>query len=82
MDETEGNGVGTNTERTPFLGEGFGKTSNCRLGGSIISLTDVSVKTRSRGDVNDGTVLRITLALYEYHNGDMNVRKRHTLMRI
>jgi hypothetical protein len=81
VDETKGDGVGTNTERTPLLGEGFGKTNNCRLGSSIVSLANVSVKTRDRRNVDDGTVLRITLTQHEYQrtNGEGGTR---TLMRI
>ena len=73
MDETEGDGIGTNTERTPLLGKGFGKTDNCRLGGGVVGLPNVSVKTRGRGNVDDGTVLSVTLIQYERHSGCMGV---------
>lgn len=47
MDETEGDGVGMNTERTSLLGDVFSKANNCGLGNSIVGLTNVSVKTGS-----------------------------------
>ena len=75
MDETEGDDVGTNTERTPLLGEGFGKTNNRGLGSSVVCLANVSVKARDRGNVDDGTVLRVTLNRYEHHNGGTKMRK-------
>lgn len=46
VDETKGDSVGANTERTPFLGNSFGKTDDCRLGGRIVGLTNVTVKAR------------------------------------
>jgi hypothetical protein len=66
MDETESDGVGTNTERTPLLGDSFGKTNNCRLGSSVVGPPDTSVKASGRRDVDDGTVLCVTLVLHEY----------------
>jgi len=77
MDEAKGDDVGTNTEGTPLLGNGFGETNNCRLGSSIVGLSNIPVKTRSRRDVDDGTVFRVTLARYEHHNGPMKIRKRY-----
>jgi hypothetical protein len=75
VDETEGDSVGTNTERTPLLGEGFGKTNDCRLCSSIVGLANVSMKTRGRGNVDNGTVLRVTLTDYEHHSGFMEARR-------
>ena len=77
VDKAKGDGVGTNTERTPFLGEGFGKTNNCRLSSSIVSLANVSMKTRDRRDVDDGTVLRITLTQHEYQTNKWRGRDVH-----
>lgn len=77
MDEAEGDGVGTNAERTPFLGDGFGKTNNRRLGSSIVGLTDVSMKAGGRRDADDGTVLRVTLTLREHCGENTKTRKRH-----
>ena len=77
MDETESDGVGTNTERTPLLGNGFCKTNNCRLHSSIVALYNTPVKASGRRDVNDGSVLRVTPARREHHNGSMKTRKRH-----
>ena len=77
MDETEGDGVGTNAERAPLLGNGFSQTENCRLGSSIVGLSDISVKARGRRDVDDGTVFRVTLAWHERHDGPMKIRKRY-----
>ena len=74
MYETEGDGVGTNTERTPLLGKSLGKTNNCRFGSGVVSLPNVSVKTRDRRNVDDGTVLRVTLIQYERRNGYVTVR--------
>jgi len=74
VDKTEGDGVGTNAERTPLLGKGFGKANNRRLGSSVVGLPNVSVKTRGRGNVDDGTVLRVTLIQYERRNGCVRVR--------
>ena len=77
MDETKGDGVGTNTKRTPLLGDGFCKTNNRRFSSSIVGLTNVSVKTRGRRDVNDGAILLVVLALREHYNEPMKTR-RHT----
>jgi len=74
MYETEGDGVGTNTERTPLLGKSFGKTDNRRLGSGVVGLPNVSVKTRGRGNVDDGTVLRVALVQYERRNGCVRMR--------
>ena len=65
MDEAKGDSVGTNTKRTPLLGNGFSKANNCRLGSSVVGLANVPMKTRGRGNVNDGTVLRVTLTQRE-----------------
>lgn len=77
MDEAEGDGVSTNTEGTPLLGNGFGETNNCRLCGSVVGLSNIPVKTRGRRDVDDGTVFRVTLAWHERHDGPMKIRKRY-----
>lgn len=77
MDETKGNDVGTNAERTPFLGDSFGEADDCSLGSSIVGLTNVTMKTRDRRDIDYGTILLVTLIRHEYHNGHTKVVKRH-----
>ena len=77
VNETEGNGVGTNTERTPLLSEGLGKANNCGLGSSIVGLADVSVKTRGRGNIDDGTVLRVTLTRQHEHHDRCTKMRSH-----
>ena len=69
MDETEGDGVGANTERTPLFGNGFGQANNCSLSSGIVCSTDPSVETRGRRDVGDGAVLRVALSRREYQMG-------------
>lgn len=68
MNETKGDGVGANTERTPLLSDGFGKTNDCSLGSSIVRLADVTVKTRDRRDVGYGTILLVTLIHHEHYH--------------
>ena len=82
MDEAEGDGVGTNTERTPLLGDGFGKTNNRRFCSSIVGLSNISVKTRGRRYINDGAILLVALVLQKHYRQPRKTRKRHTLMRI
>lgn len=53
MDKTKGDCVGANTESAPFLGDSFRKANDCSLRGSVVGLTDVSVKTRNRRNVDD-----------------------------
>lgn len=59
VDQAESNGVGANTVRTPFFADGLGKADNSSFGGSIVGLANVSMKTRCRRDVDDGTVLSL-----------------------
>jgi len=74
VDETEGDGVGTNTERTPLLGKSLCEANDRSLGSSIVGLPNVSVKTRGRGNIDNGTVFRVTLIQYERHNEWVGVR--------
>ena len=76
MYETEGDGVGTNTERSPLLGKSLSKANDRSLCSGIVGLPNVSVKTRGRGNVDDGTVLRVALIQYELHSGWVGVRWR------
>lgn len=57
MDKSERDGVGTDTEGSPFFGDGFGETNDGSFGSGVVGLADVPVKTGSRGDVDDGAVL-------------------------
>ena len=77
MDETESDGICTNTERTPLLGNRLGKTNNCRLRSSIVAPSNTPVKAGDRRDVDDGTVLGVTLVRREHYNVSMKIRKRH-----
>ena len=52
VDETEGNGVSANTERAPFLGNGFGKADDCSLCGSTVGSTNTTVETGGGRDNN------------------------------
>lgn len=61
LDKTERDCVGTNTEGTPFLANGFGKTYNSRLCSSVISLSDIPMQPRGRRDVNDRAVFGTSL---------------------
>ena len=69
MDETEGDGVGADTKRTPLLGDGFGQANNCSLSSGIVGLTNVSVEAGDRRDIGDGTVLRVSLSRHEHRIG-------------
>ena len=82
MDETESDGVGANTERTPLLGNGFGQANNCSLSSGIVGLTDISVEAGDRRDVGDGTVLRVALSRHEHQTGLRDEEEAHTFMRI
>lgn len=59
VDQAKGNGVGANTERTPFFADGLGEADDSSFGGSVVGLANVSVKTGCRRHVNDGTVLSL-----------------------
>ena len=76
MNETGGDGVDMNPKRTPLIGKGFGETNNNRFCGGVVDLPKVSVETKGRGDVDDGTVLRVTLIQYERHIGCLRVMVR------
>ena len=76
VNETGGDGVGMNTKRTPLIGEGFSETNNNRFCGGVVDMPNVSVETRGRGNVDDGTVLRATLIQYERHIGCLRVMVR------
>jgi len=51
-------GVGANAKGTPLFRDRLGESNYCSLGSGIVGLTDISVKTRSRGNVDDGTICR------------------------
>lgn len=59
VDQAEGNCVGANTERTPLFADGLGEADDGSFGGRVVGLANVSVKTRYRRHVDDGTVLSL-----------------------
>lgn len=59
VNQTKGDSVGTNTERTPLLGDGLCETNNSRLRSSVVGLANISVQARGGGDIDDGAVLTL-----------------------
>lgn len=59
MDQTKSNGIRSDTETSPFLGNSFGEADNSCFGGGIICLSDVTVQTAGRGNVDDGSVFAL-----------------------
>lgn len=83
MDETKGNGVSADTERTPLFRDGLGHAQNGGFGSGVVGLADVAVETGGRGDVDDGAVLGVVgLVGYKVSmNTEQNLKMGITLMR-
>lgn len=52
VDIAKGNGVAADTERAPLLGDGLSQTNDTGLGGGVVGLTNVTVESRSGGDLS------------------------------
>lgn len=63
VDPTESDRVDTNTKGTPLLAHGLGETEHAGLCGRVVDLTDVTVSSGSRGDVDDGHIFTLVLVL-------------------